>query len=69
MQRTLQTLAAFWAAAALVTLVFSTMLEPMREYIEHLTIQGHLLRWFAVISPAAILYFLSERMGSPAEHH
>ena len=68
MQRTLQTMAAFWAAAMLLTLIFSTMIEPMREYIEHLSIQGHLLRWFVVISPAAILYWLSER-GPSTEHH
>ena len=65
MQRTLQTIAAFWAAAALLALIFSTMLEPMREYIEQLTITGHLTRWAVVMAPAVILYWISERVGSP----
>ena len=69
MQRTLQTLAAFWAAAALLTLIFSTMIEPMRDYIAGLTITGHLLRWALVIAPAAVFYWLSERMAPPAQHH
>lgn len=66
MQRTFQTLAAFWCALALVTLVFSTMVEPMRVYVEQMHgVVPYLIRWFALILPCPIFYFLSLR-GSPA---
>jgi hypothetical protein len=69
MQRTLQTIGAFWAAGALVMLIFSTMLEPTRTYIEHLDIMPYLIRWLVIIAPAPILLWLSERMATPAAHH
>lgn len=61
MQRTFQTLCAFWAAFALVVLVFSTMVEGTRTYIEHQGIIPYLIRWFVIISPAVVFYFLAER--------
>jgi len=69
MQRTLQALAAFWAAAMLVTLVFSTMIEGTRTTIEHLEIVPYLLRWFVIISPAVLFFWLSERAAPASEHH
>lgn len=71
MQRTFQTLAAFWCAIMLVILIFSTMIEPVRAYIGHFEgVGGYLIRWFVAISPAPIFYFLSLRAGSqaPARH-
>lgn len=64
MQRTFQTLCAFWAAFALVMLIFSTMVEGTRTYIEHQEIIPYLIRWFLIISPAPIFYFLAERQKS-----
>jgi len=61
MQRTLQTLCAFWAAFVLVMLIFSTMIEGTRTYIEHQGIVPYLIRWFVLILPAPIFYFLAER--------
>lgn len=67
MQRTLQTIGAFWAAAALVMLIFSTMLEPTRTYIEHQEIIPYLVRWLLIITPAPIILWISER--TPAATH
>jgi hypothetical protein len=64
MQRTFQTLCAFWAALALVLLIFSTMVEGTRTYIEHQTIVSYLVRWFVIIAPAPVFYFLAERQKS-----
>lgn len=61
MQRTFQTLCAFWAAFALVVLIFSTMIEGTRTYIEHQAIVPYLIRWGILILPAPIFYFLAER--------
>lgn len=69
MQRTVQTIAAFWPAGVLVALVFSTMIEPMRTGIEHLGIGGYLLRWAVAVAPSPLLYWLSGRMGTPAVRH
>jgi hypothetical protein len=70
MRRTFETLAAWWCAGTLVTLIFSTMIEPMREYIGHFEgVGGYLVRWFVAISPAPIFYFLSTRQpATPAKH-
>lgn len=69
MQRTLQTVAAFWPAVVLVALIFSTMIEPMRTGIEHQEIGPYLLRWAVAIAPSPILYWISLRMGAPAGKH
>ena len=71
MHRVWQALASFWAPLMLVTLIFSTMIEGTRTGIEHTEIAGYLLRWFLVISPAVVFFFLAERSAPPASpgHH
>ena len=64
MRATFQTLASFWAAFALVVLIFSTMIEGTRTYIEHQEIIPYLIRWFMIVLPAPIFYFLAERQKS-----
>jgi len=61
MQRTFQNLAAFWPAFVLVMLIFSTMVEGTRTYIEHQTSVSYLIRWFVLIAPTPVFYFLAER--------
>jgi hypothetical protein len=61
MQRTFQTLCAFWAAFVLVMLIFSTMVEGTRTYIEQQEIIPYLVRWVVLILPAPVFYFLAER--------
>ena len=69
MKRTFQALASFWPPVMLVSLIFSTMIEGTRTNIEHLEIQGYLLRWFLLVSPTVLFYFLAERGPAAPEHH
>ncbi|MSR06122.1 MAG: hypothetical protein EXR93_03490 [Gemmatimonadetes bacterium] len=69
MKRTFQTLAAFWPPIMLVTLLFSTMIDGTRTMIEHLEIIPYLIRWFVIISPAILFYFLAERSAPAAGSH
>ncbi len=69
MHRTFQFLAAFWAPTMLLTLIFSTMIESTRTYIEHSTIGGHLLTWAVVLLPAVIFYVLANKNAPQSSSH
>jgi hypothetical protein len=67
MQKVLTFLGTFWAAIALVALIFGTMLEPVRHHIEEVSITGHLIQWFIVLIPGVVLAFLALK-NSPDTH-
>lgn len=69
MRGILRFLGCFWPAIALVALILSTMIEPVRHHIEEVSIIGHLAQWIIVLVPGVVLVWLSEKMGAGQAAH
>ena len=52
----------FWFGLVLVSLIWSTSIDGMRDFIGSLTIGTYIPIWLAALAPGVILVYLSEKM-------
>jgi hypothetical protein len=58
--RILSTIGCYWVAAALLTLISSTAIERMREFVASLGLGVYLLLWAAALLPGIALIVIAE---------
>ena len=58
----------FWYGLVLVSLIWSTSIEHVREIISGTSLLPYLLVWFVLMVPGVICLYLSQKM-QPAAHH
>ena len=58
----LRVVGCYWYGLVLVSLIWSTSIDSMRERIAGTTIVPYLVVWFIALIPGVIVLYLSEQM-------
>ncbi len=61
MKGVLRTIGCFWFAFVLVSLIWSTSIDGMREFIASEPLAVYLALWFAALAPGGIMIYASEK--------
>src|SRR5205085_549162 len=59
----------FWYGLVLVSLIWSTSTETMREHITGTTLLPYLLVWFAALLPGIIVFWIAEKDNLGRQSH
>ncbi len=60
----LRVIGIYWTGLVLVSLIWSTSVESMRDRIGGTTILPYLLVWFVALVPGVVVLYLAENMKS-----
>ena len=58
----LRVIGCYWYGLVLVSLIWSTSIDSMRERIGGTTILPYLLVWFAALIPGVVILYVAENM-------
>ncbi len=68
MQGILRAIGCYWFGFVLISLIWSTSIESIREHISGTTLVPYLLVWFVIMVPGALILYAAEKMA-PAKAH
>jgi hypothetical protein len=66
MQGFLRAVGCYWYGFVLVSLIWSTSIESMRERISGTTLVPYLIVWFIALVPGAVVLYVAENMKKEA---